>query len=161
MIRDYQAICKTWFPKGKQRIIPTYGKHHGAKLIGTLNYETGEVYVEENDKYDAAVFLTFLKKIVVKYHGKIVIILDNARIHHAKLLHDFLEEYKSRLFLTFLPPYSPDLNMIEELWGWLKNSVINNAFFETLADIKTAVRGFIDWANLNPNIVIDRLCLQY
>ena len=161
MILDYQAICKTWFPKGRQRIIPTYGKHHGAKLIGTLNYETGEIYVEEGDKYDAAVFLAFLKNIVVKYHGKIVIILDNARIHHAKLLHDFLEEHKSRLFLTFLPPYSPDLNMIEELWGWLKNSVINNVFFETLAEIKTAVRGFIDWANLNPNIVIDRLCLQY
>ena len=121
MIRDYQAICKTWFPKGKQRIIPTYGKHHGAKLIGTLNYETGEIYVEEGDKYDAVVFLAFLKNIVVKYHGKIVIILDNARIHHAKLLHDFLDEHKSRLFLTLLPPYSPNLNMIEELWGWLKN----------------------------------------
>lgn len=27
MIRDYQAIARTWFPKGQQRIIPTYGKH--------------------------------------------------------------------------------------------------------------------------------------
>jgi putative transposase len=161
MIRDYQAICKTWFPKGQQRIIPTYGKHHGAKLIGTLNYETGELFVEEGEKYDAAVFLGFLKKIVTKYKGKIVIILDNARIHHAKLLKDFLEEHKNRLTLTFLPPYSPDLTMIEELWGWLKNSVINNAFFETLYEIKAAVRGFIAWANLNQSIVVDRLCFQY
>lgn len=37
MIRDYQAIQKTWFLKGKQRIIPTYGKHQGVKLIATLN----------------------------------------------------------------------------------------------------------------------------
>ena len=44
MIRDYQAISKTWFPKGKQRIIPTYRKHEGVKLLGILNYETGEVY---------------------------------------------------------------------------------------------------------------------
>jgi len=161
MIRDYQAIGKTWFPIGQQRKIPTYGKHHGAKLMGILNYETGEIYVEENDKYDAAVFLSFLKNIASKYSGKIVMILDNARIHHAKLLQDFLDEHKDRLTFMFLPPYSPDLNMIEELWGWLKNSVINNAFFESLDDIKEAVRGFLLWANENPCVVIDRLCLQY
>jgi len=161
MIRDYQAICKTWFPKGQQRIIPTYGHHYGAKLMGTLNYETGEIYVEENDKYDAEVFLNFLKKIVVKYSGKIAMILDNARIHHAKLLNEFLYENKKTLSLVFLPPYSPNLNMIEELWGWLKNSVINNEFFRNLYEIKAAVHKFLIWVNLRPLVVINRLCLQY
>ena len=161
MIRDYQAIGKSWFPVGEQRIIPTYGKHHGAKLMGVLNYETGEVYVEENEKYDAEVFLNFLKNIASKYKGKIVMILDNARIHHAKLLKDFLEENKDRLSLVFLPPYSPDLNMIEGLWGWMKNSVINNVFFKSLSEIKLAVRSFLFWVNMNLNDVIQRLCLQY
>ncbi len=46
MIRDYQAIMKTWFPVGKQSIIPAYRKHEGVKLIGFLDYETGNVYVE-------------------------------------------------------------------------------------------------------------------
>lgn len=161
MIRDYQAIEKSWFPKGQQKIVPTYGKHHGAKLVGTLNYETGQVYVEEHDKYDAQVFLGFLKNIIANHEGKTVIILDNARIHHAKLLKPFLNEHSNRLTLVFLPAYSPNLNMIEELWGWLKSSVINNVFFETLEDIKTAVRGFIKWLNNNSHIVIDRLCLQY
>lgn len=67
MIRDYQAICKTWFPVGKQRIIPTYGKHHGAKLLGILNYETGEIYVEKHEKYDATIFLAFLKNVLILY----------------------------------------------------------------------------------------------
>ncbi len=48
MIRDYQVITKTWFEKGRQRIIPTYGKHRGIKLLGVLNYETGYIYCEEN-----------------------------------------------------------------------------------------------------------------
>ena len=43
MTRDYQAIQKTWFAKGQQRIIPTYGKHEGVKLVGFLNYETTAV----------------------------------------------------------------------------------------------------------------------
>jgi putative transposase len=162
MIRDYQAISKTWFPKGEQRIIPTYGKHYGAKLVGLLNYETGEVYVEEHDKYDAKVFLDFLKNVIKLYPtGKIVMILDNAKIHHAKLLQEFLTEHKERLTLVFLPPYSPDLNMIEELWGWLKGAVINNCFFNNLAEIKNAVHNFIIWLTQRPELVISRLCLQY
>ncbi len=44
MIRDYQALVSTWFPKGQQKVIPTYGKHRGAKLLATLDYETGEIY---------------------------------------------------------------------------------------------------------------------
>ena len=145
------AISKTWFPVGKQRIIPTYGKHYGAKLLGILNYETGEIYVEEHDKYDAEVFLKFLRNVIARYPiGKIVMILDNAKIHHAKLLDDFLQEHKDRLTLKFLPPYSPDYNMIEELWGWLKASVINNYFFSNLGEIKQAVRNFIDWVSLCP-----------
>ncbi|MBT2286080.1 hypothetical protein J7E78_21295 [Paenibacillus polymyxa] len=35
MIRDYQAIQKTWFLRGKQRMIPTTGKHRGVKLLAT------------------------------------------------------------------------------------------------------------------------------
>ena len=160
MIRDYQAIMKTWFPKGKQRIIPTFGKHEGVKLVGCLDYETGRVYVEEHKKYDAEVFLQFLKNVLSQYpNGKIVIILDNAKIHHAKLLEEFLEKNKNRLELVFLPPYSPNLNKIEELWGWLKDSVINNVFFHSHEEIQKAVIKFIDWITKVPQMVIDRLCI--
>ena len=78
MIRDYQAIQKSWFEKGKQRIIPTYGKHHGVKLLGILNYETGEVFCQEEEQYNAKVFLSFLKKVLEKYPtGRIVMILES------------------------------------------------------------------------------------
>lgn len=160
MIRDYQAIMKTWFPKGKQRIIPTYGKHEGVKLVGFLDYEIGHVYVEEHKKYDAEVFLQFLKNVLSQYpNEKIVIILDNAKIHHTKLLKEFFEENKNCLELVYLPPYSPNLNKIEELWRWLKDSVINNVFFHSREEIQEAVQKFIDWITTVSQMVIDRLCL--
>jgi len=56
-------------------------------------------------------------------------ISDNAKVHHAKLLELFLQENKDRLQLVFLPPYSPKLNMIKGLWGWLKSDAINNVFY--------------------------------
>lgn len=160
MISDYQAIIKTWFPKGRQRLIPTYGKHRGVKLLGILNYETGKVYCIEEERYDAKVFLKFLHKVLEKYpSGKIALILDNARIYHAKLLKPFLQE-NERLQLVFLPPYSPKLNLVEGLWFWLKHSVIYNDFYATINEICDAVNGFIDSISEVPEQVIDRLCVR-
>src|SRR5699024_12747792 len=62
MIRAYQAIGCTWFLRGHQRKIPTYGQHKGVKLIGTLDYETGRIICTEEGAYDAAVFLRFLER---------------------------------------------------------------------------------------------------
>jgi len=161
MIRDYQAISRTWFLKGKQKIIPTYGKHRGAKLIGALDYETGEVFCVQEKQYKTKEFLAFLKKLLVRYKGeKIVVILDNASIHHGKILQPFLEENKKLLTLVFLPPYSPQLNLIEGLWGWLKRDVINNVFFKNVTQIASAVKEFIDQINKKPEITVDRLCVQ-
>ena len=161
MIRDYQAIQSTWFLKGKQRIIPTYGKHEGVKLLGILNYETGHVLCVGDERYDAEIFLGFLKGVLELYPtGKIVMFLDNARIHHAKLLEPFLQKNKERLQFLFLPPYSPNLNIIEGLWGWLKSEVINNVFFSSAKQIREAVRGFIDSIIKVPLQVIDMLCLK-
>ncbi|MDR7237739.1 putative transposase [Neobacillus drentensis] len=161
LIRDYQAIASTWFPKGQQKIIPTYGKHHGAKLLATVDYESGEIYWEEHEKYDAQVFLTFLENIVVKYpKGKTVMVLDKARIHHAKLIQPFLQEYSDQLELVFLPPYSPQLNIVEGLWGWLKKSVIYNVFFSCVEEIRTTVQSFMDEISNDPMKIVDRLCVR-
>lgn len=104
MIRDYQAISKTRFLKGHQLIIPTTGKHWGVKLLGVLDYETGKVFCTEEEKYDVYAFLNFLKTVLEIYPtGKIVMILDNSRIHHAKFIQPFLQENSNRLTLKHLP----------------------------------------------------------
>lgn len=161
MIRDYQAIQRSWFLKGCQRLIPTYGQHRGAKLLGTLNYETGEIFVFEEEHYDVKVFLEFLKLTLESYPtGKIVMVLDNARIHHAKLIQPFLEEDCDRLELVLLPPYSPELNLIEGLWKWMKENIINNVFYAKVQEIKINVRKFIQDINTRPDEVINRLCVR-
>lgn len=55
-----------------------------------------------------------------------VIILDNASAHKAQKVKKLLEIWQKRgLYIYYLPPYSPKLNIIERLWkefkeGWLK-----------------------------------------
>lgn len=161
MIRDYQAIQKTWFLRGKQRIIPTTGKHRGVKLLATVDYVTGRIVWQEDEQYTAETFLAFLQKILAAYPtDNMVLVLDNARIHHAKLLQAFLEEQKNRLTLVFLPPYSQQFNIVEGLWKWLKSNVINNVFYSTVSEIRLRVGQFMDEIIKDPSNVIDRLCIR-
>jgi hypothetical protein len=110
MIRTYQALQYSWFPQGQQRKVQTFGRHEGAKLFGAINYETGHVHHREEEKADLAAWIRFMSGLLEAYpKGKIVLILDNSRIHHAADLQPLLQEH-SRLQLVFLPPYSPELN---------------------------------------------------
>lgn len=76
-------------------------------LIGTLDYETGDVFCVQELQYTAVEFLSFLKKVIVRYpNERIVMVLDNARIHHAKLIQPFLEDHQETLTFLFQPnPY--------------------------------------------------------
>jgi transposase len=99
----------------------------------------------ETNRCDAQAFLTFLRYVLSQHKDRhIVMILDNARIHHAKLLQPFLKEHEHRLTLLFLPPYSPNLNAVERVWGWLKKSVIANRFHATRKDIRKSVLSFLE-----------------
>ncbi len=60
----------------------------------------------------------------------------------------------------FLPPYSPPLNPIEGLWGWLKSSVIYHVFSHTVEAIIAAVDGFLATISQDPMTIIHRLCIQ-
>ncbi|MED4269038.1 transposase, partial [Geobacillus stearothermophilus] len=83
-----------------------------------------------------------------------------ARIHHAKLIQPFLKEHEDRLELVFLLPYSPQLNLIEGLWKWLKSDVIYNVFYSSVQEIRNNVQAFIQRINQKPEQTIDRLCVQ-
>ncbi|PGM97600.1 transposase [Bacillus cereus] len=63
-------------------------------------------------------FLQYVAKENPKKH--IIIVLDNVRIHHAKLLKSCLRKNSQRLTLIFLSPYSPNLNVLECIWKWLE-----------------------------------------
>ncbi|HWJ80107.1 MAG TPA: transposase [Niallia sp.] len=65
-------------------------------------------------------------------------ILDNARIHNSKLLKPFWKRTRFAL-LFFFSPYSPKLNAVKRIWGWLKESVIVNQFHATGKDIRRLV----------------------
>jgi transposase len=79
------------------------------------------------------------------------IILDNARVHHANIVQDWLKSDENqlanqndlpRIIFKFLPPYSPNLNKIEPFWKYLKKQIANK-FYLTFKEFKQAIDDFI------------------
>jgi putative transposase len=91
MIRDYQASTRIGWSEDEQKIIPTYGKHSIAKLFSLLDYESGEIFCRQGDHNYAKLFLNFRKYIISRYSsGRMIMTLEYARNHHAKLIQPFL-----------------------------------------------------------------------
>ncbi|WP_116891958.1 MULTISPECIES: transposase [Bacillus cereus group] len=90
------------------------GKRISTSLFGTIDAITGKLLCTKAERCNAETFQGFLTYVLKEYkHKHVVLMFDNARYHHAKLLKSFLRENNRRLTLLFLPPYSPNLNMIE------------------------------------------------
>ena len=70
----------------------------------------------------------------------IYIISDNAKYYHNRELKEWAEN--SRIKQIFLPPYSPNLNLIERLWKFLRKKVINTGFYRNKAEFRLAIKKF-------------------
>lgn len=104
-------------------------------------------------------FKDFLKKLLRhrSRNKRMVVVLDNARYHHAVLLAPFLRKYRGVLQLLFLPPYSPQLAPIERVWKLVRRIATHNRYFATLAEVLEAVETCFDrWRKSNS--VLRRLC---
>jgi transposase len=79
-----------------------------------------------------------LQKLAVQYAGQsIVIVLDNARYQHCKLVEGLAKELG--ITLQFLPSYSPNLNWIERLWKFVKKKCLYNIYYETFDEFTSGI----------------------
>jgi len=133
-----------WIKKGKTKLLKTNNGRQRTNINGAINLETKQVLYVEDERINAQTMITLLQQILKEQqHGKIHIILDNARYYHALLVKAFLKD-NPRIIFHFLPPYSPNLNIIERLWKILKRNVVYNKFYQKFADFKAAVFNFFE-----------------
>lgn len=86
-----------------------------------------------------------------------MMILDNSRYHHARILKPWLHEHRKLLSLDFLPPYSPELNAIERVWKLTRRLCTHDRYFPVLEElIETIFSQFDPWRK--PNQTLRRLC---
>lgn len=96
-------------------------------VLGALNFVSKKIETITNDSYITSIqVVELLEKIAAKYKGKpISIVLDNAGYQTCNFVKAKANELK--INLIFLPAYSPNLNLIERVWKFVKAEVLRNS----------------------------------
>lgn len=143
-------------PEIKNPIVFQEPNHKKKSLFGSVNTNDGRFVYNFSPIFNAETFLEHLKQIIqfkVK-NKKILLILDNARYHHAILIQPWLEENKRIIELLFLPPYSPVLNPTELIWKATRYFSTHNRYFSTLESLSDVLKSKYDlWAQPNDELV--------
>jgi transposase len=146
-------------PEIKDPVLMHAPTRKSVACFGAVSLSTGKFIRAMCEKFDAVTFETFLKKLL-RHRARdkrMVIVLDNARYHHAVLLKPLLHKYRTVLSLLFLPPYSPQLAPIERVWKLARRIATHNRFFASLDELLAAVEKCFDrWRY--PNSALRRLC---
>lgn len=109
-------------------------------MYGAFNYRTGQSHYLAHPKKNAQQFAEFLRQLLeTNSERRLVLVLDNASYHRARAIRQLLADHRDHVFVIWLPAYSPELNLIEGLWGYLKRSALNNYFFGDVESLEIAI----------------------
>jgi transposase len=135
-----------WILKGKanDKFIKTNNGRNRLNLNGALSLNDKSALILDEKTVNSESTIRLLNAISQKQkHGKAYLILDNASHHHAKIVRGWLLHHP-RFKLIFLPPYSPNLNLIERLWKFFHKQITNNHYFETFEEFKESTFNFFN-----------------
>jgi len=122
-------------------------------MAGVIDWMTSQVWCQTIPRLSSEHLIRFFEWIFLDIYpdDRIVLVMDNARSHHAKAMKAFLSLFEHRVMVIWLPPYSPDMNLIERFWKHLKQRVTANRLF---ADVPAMVRAI-------HTEIVHQNCLDY
>ncbi len=133
-------------PSGRQRF----------NVSGALNAITHELTTVTNTTYiNATSVCDLLKKLAENARKPITLVVDNARYQRCRLVIELAQELN--IELLFLPPYSPNLNLIERLWKLTKKHCLNSKYHEDFSEFQAAITDFLEHMNERNTAELDSL----
>jgi transposase len=136
---------RAWTEKGVARPLPTVSGRERVNLNAALNAHCPtQIHMQESQRVNAQSTRHLYEQLLAAHpDGRpLYVICDNARYYKNQELTAWLQGKPIRQ--VFLPPYSPNLNLIERLWKFLRQKIINATFYRTKGLFRQAVLGFFN-----------------
>ncbi len=134
-----------WIRTGEEREIPSNSGRKRLNLNGAMNAQNpSEILIGESERINSQSTWELYKKIEKKEHNRVCIyvISDNARYYKNKLLQEKMQN--SRIKQIFLPSYSPNLNLIERLWKFMRKKAIDTEFCKSFEEFRQRILDFFN-----------------
>jgi len=133
----------SWSPVGDPHKIPTNSGRERYNVLGAYCTQTHEhlfILTEENINQDTVIDL--LQQLRAKHprEAKLYLVLDRASYNRARRVH--AEALALRITIKLQPPYSPNLNLIERLWKFMRKKFCKDKYRDTFAQFRAALDAF-------------------
>jgi len=110
-------------PKGKTPVVRLNAKRTSANMLSAITNQGKVRFKVFEGSMNADILIDFMKRLIKGANRKVFLILDNLRVHHAKVVKEWLQDNSERIEVFYLPAYSPELNPDEYLNCDLKQGV--------------------------------------
>lgn len=108
-------VEKGYSPKGKTPVVRQTAKRERINMISSITNQGQVRFMFYRDSMNSKRLIEFMRRLSKDAGRKVFLILDNLKVHHSKVVKDWLEENKGKFEVFYLPSYSPELNPDEYL----------------------------------------------
>lgn len=130
-------MTRTYAPCGQTPVLRAPLTHDHLSVISGVTAEGRLVTRVQAEAFTGATVVDFLRHLLRKIRGNVLVVWDGAPIHRCQAVKDFLAGGTARrLHLERLPGYAPDLNPDEGVWNLLKRRELKNRCCPTLDDLR-------------------------
>lgn len=145
-----QGVFLTYVWSVVRCFLPSSSGRKRWNVLGALDVISRKVHTVCNDTYINAQSVCELLVHLRKVYGEmpISLFLDNARYQHCKIVMSCA--LGLGMDLKFLPTYSPQLNLIERYWKFVKKRCLNGRYYENFDRFRKAIEDCISCANTSP-----------
>lgn len=122
-IRSDDQVGRGYAPKGKTPVRQHRGTPEKINMISTVTNQGKVRFMFYEGGMNAQRFIDFLRRLIRAADRKVILILDNLRVHHSHKVRNWVAERSDQIEIHYLPSYSPDLNPDEYLNCDLKSQL--------------------------------------
>lgn len=151
-ISERPTRVRTWALKGQTPVIQFHFNWNHVSVIAGLS-RTNYLFRLYDGSIKKEQVVEFLKALKAHLEQPLLIIWDGARPHRSAMVRQYLDSLDGHIQMTFLPPYSPELNPVEYLWAWLKRHAIANFCPNNLDELRCTARNKLKSAQHRPSII--------
>jgi transposase len=132
---------RTWAPRRQTPVLRVKLTHDHLAAISGITLDGRLCLQLRKHAFNSSGVVGFLRVLLRKLPGKLLLIWDGAPIHQGQPIKDFLKRGAAkRLHLERLPGYAPDLNPDEGIWNLLKRVELKNRCCRDLTELSGEVR---------------------
>ena len=138
-------------PAGQTPVLVAPTKRHGLTMLSAISNQGLVRFEFMQGAIDADRLKDFLGRLIADSERKVFLILDNLRVHHAKVVTEWLANHQDRIEVFYLPPYAPEINPDEYLNRDLKTVLRSSARSKSKDVLLSKATAFMQFLQRTPS----------